>query len=151
MPVDRQFTGYVVNLLGDIFPDANLLSTAVANLGFLRNVMSMILAGKVLRYQAPAVTFLSPLFDRVLSRRRINRPRRACHSSIKIEEVLLPWCFRQPLTTRAQPQALHRQVLFLEAVVGSLQIAVGRASLVELPLQVSELSLHLVELIENAA
>src|SRR5271166_3102223 len=64
--------------------------------------------------------------------------------------MLLPSRLCQPLAPRSQPEAFHRLVLLLEAVVGALQFAIGRARLVELSLQVSELNFHLVELLENA-
>ena len=73
---------------------------------------------------------------------------RRCSSDI--EEMLLPRCLCQPLAPRSQPEAFHRLVLLLEAIVGALQFAIGRARLVELSLQVAELNLHLVELLENA-
>ena len=65
--------------------------------------------------------------------------------------MLLPRRLCQPLAPRSQPEAFHRLVLLLEAVVGSLQFAIGRARLVKLALQVAELNFHLVELLENAA
>jgi hypothetical protein len=64
--------------------------------------------------------------------------------------MLLPRRLSQPLTPRSQPEAFHRLVLLLEAIVGALQFPICRASLVELSLQVAELNLHLVELPENA-
>src|SRR5271165_3898197 len=64
--------------------------------------------------------------------------------------MLLPRRLGQPLAPRSQPEAFHRLVLLLEAVVGTLQFAVGRARLVKLTLQVAELILHLVESLENA-
>jgi hypothetical protein len=64
--------------------------------------------------------------------------------------MLLPRCLCQPLAPRSQPEAFHRLVLLLEAIVGALQFPVCRASLVELSLQVAELNLHLVQLLENA-
>jgi hypothetical protein len=64
--------------------------------------------------------------------------------------MLLPRCLGQPFAPRSQPEAFHRLVLLLEAIVGALQFPVCRASLVELSLQVSELNLHLVESLENA-
>jgi hypothetical protein len=64
--------------------------------------------------------------------------------------MLLPRCLGQPLAPRSEPEAFHRLVLLLEAVVGALQFPVCRAGLIELSLQVSELDLHLVKLLENA-
>ena len=56
----------------------------------------------------------------------------------------------EPLAPRSQPEAFHRLVLLLEAVIGALQFAIGRARLVKLSLQVAEPNFHLVELLENA-
>ena len=56
----------------------------------------------------------------------------------------------QTLAPRFQPEAFHRLVLLLEAIVGSLQFAIGCARLIKLALQVAELNFRLVELLENA-
>jgi hypothetical protein len=64
--------------------------------------------------------------------------------------MLLPRRLGQPLASRSQPEAFHRLVLLLEAVVGSLQFAISRACLIKLALQVTELNLHRVESLENA-
>jgi hypothetical protein len=64
--------------------------------------------------------------------------------------MLLPRRFYQPLAPRSEAEAFQRDVLLLEAVIGTLQFPVGRARFVKLTLQVAELSLHLVELLQKA-
>ena len=65
--------------------------------------------------------------------------------------MLLPRCFGQPLAPRSQPEAFHRLVLLLEAVVGPLNFAIGRARFIKLAFQVAELNLHRVESLQKAA
>ncbi len=64
--------------------------------------------------------------------------------------MLLPSRFCQPLAPRPEAEAFQRDVLFLEAVIGTLQFPVGRARFVKLTLQVAELTLQLVELLQKA-
>src|SRR5262249_4617940 len=90
----------------------------------------------------------------MLGRHSFNLPeaglRRRRDFSSNVEEMLLPRRVLESLAPRSQPEAFHRLVLLLEAVVRALQFAVGRARLIKLALQVAELNLHLVELLDNA-
>ena len=107
-------------------------------------------ARKVLRYLAPAVTALSFVLLRLIGGRGTNEFRCDC-CWVDVEEMLLTRRLDQPLATRAEPEAFHCLVLLLEAVVGALDFAIGRARFVKLALQVTELSFHFVEPLEKAA
>jgi hypothetical protein len=108
-------------------------------------------ARKMLWYLAPAVTPLSLVLVGLLGRWGIYGLRHDRGCSVAIEEMLLPRCFGDPFAPRSQPEAFHRLVLLLEAIIGALQFDVGSASLVKLALQVAKLNLHRLKLPENAA
>ena len=75
MPIDRHFWGHYVNLLADIFADANFLATTVTHPSFRRDIMGNFRARKMLRYLASAVPPLSLVLVRLLDLRGINGPR----------------------------------------------------------------------------
>jgi hypothetical protein len=151
MLVDREFARHVLNLLGDIFTDAYLLGATAADLIFVGKIVANFRARKLFRYLPPAMPSLLLLLGGLFVRWSHTTLKRNQPYSTVIKKVLLPGCLRQMLPLRSQPETLHCLILLFEAIVGSLQFPVGRACLVELTLQVSELNLHLMELLENTA
>ena len=55
-----------------------------------------------------------------------------------IEEVLLPRCFRQSLTSGTEEQTFEREILFLQTLIGSSEIASRGDDLFELALQIAK-------------
>jgi hypothetical protein len=76
VPIHGHFGGLYVNLLGDVFADADFLSTAVTDLSFGRDVMRNFRTGKMLRYLTSAVPLLSLWFGSFLGRRGNSELRR---------------------------------------------------------------------------
>jgi len=66
-----------------------------------------------------------------------------------MKEVKLPGRFRQPLAPRSEEHPLQREVFFLEACVGTLELFGRGAGLFELAFHVVESLLHVVELFEH--
>ena len=139
-----------LNSLGDVLADADLLPAAGAGAFSGSDVVAELGAGQMRRNGISTVAAPALLPGRFRRSRlrlgdRLDRHRRC----VIVKEMPLARCLDEPLAPRPEIEALQRQVLLVQAVVGPLKLAAGDTGFLELPLEVGELDLQLAKLLEE--